>query len=123
MKTRQKPRKQATEGNAHRPNLAALYSATALDYFCAASAPEQMRESAEITANTLHELGRLAAATLPALMRVTAHYAATAHDADKAATLTTLTAPNGAAAILARITSEADRLNVWGDVLETLADG
>lgn len=38
-------------------------------------------------------------------------------------TLAALTAPNGAAAVLARLTSEADRLNVWGDVLETLADG
>lgn len=123
MKTRQKPRKQATEGNAHRPNLAALYAATVLDYFCNAEASEQMREGTELMGGTLHELGRLAAGTLPALMRVTAHYAATAHDADKAATLATLTAPNGAAAILARLTSEADRLNVWGDILETLADG
>lgn len=116
------PQSQQQQGS-DRPNLAALYAATALDYFCSATAPEQMRESAELTATTLHELARLAAGTLPALMRVTAHYAATTHDADKAATLAALTAPNGAAAVLARLTSEADRLNVWGDVLETLADG
>lgn len=122
MKEQQNPQQQERQ-NDSRPNLAALYAATVLDYFCNAEASEQMRESAEITANTLHELGRLEAGTLPALMRVTAHYAATTHDADKAATLAALTAPNGAAAILARITSEADRLNVWGDVLETLADG
>lgn len=115
------PQSQQQQGN-DRLNLAALYAAV-IDYFCFGEAPEQMREGAELTATTLHELARLAAGTLPALMRITAHYAATAHDADKAATLATLTAPNGAAAVLARITSEADRLNVWGDVLETLADG
>lgn len=121
--SRQQNPQQTERQSDSRPNLAALYSATALDYFCAASAPEQMRESAEITANTLHKLGRLAASTLPALMRITAHYAATSTDPEKAAALATLTADNGAAAVLARIAAEADRLNVWGDVLETLADG
>lgn len=42
---------------------------------------------------------------------------------DSRRNLATLTAPNGAAAVLARLTSEAARVNVWGDILETLADG
>lgn len=110
--------------NPNLPNLAALYAATVLDYFCTATqAPSNFSTAADAMGEVLHELGRLAAGTLPALMRVTAHYAATAPDADKAATLATLTAPNGAAAVLARLTSEADRLNVWGDILETLAEG
>lgn len=123
MKQQQNQPQTPQDGNDSRRNLAALYAATVLDYFCTPEAPEQMREGAEMMGETLHELGRLAAGTIPALMRVTAHYAATAADADKSAILATLTAPNGAAAILARLTSEADRLNVWGDVLETLADG
>lgn len=123
MKQQQNQPQTPQDGNDSRRNLAALYAATVLDYFCNTEAPEQMREGAELMGETLHELGRLAAGTIPALMRVTAHYAATTHDADKAATLAALTAPNGAAAVLARLTSEADRLNVLGDVLETLADG
>lgn len=110
-------------GNDIRRNLAAIYAATVLDYFCTPEAPEQMREGAEIMGATLHELGRLAPGTFPALMRVTVHYAATAADADKSAILAKLTDTNGAAAILVRLTSEADRLNIWGDVLETLAGG
>ena len=124
MKQRQKPQERPTEdGSTNRPNLAALYAATVMDYFCNAETSEQMRGGAELMGGTLHELGRLTAGTLPALMRVTAHYAATAHDADKTATLATLTAPNGAAAALARLTADAALLNVWGDILETLADG
>lgn len=123
MKQQQNQPQTPQDGNDSRRNLAALYAATVLDYFCSAKAPEQMREGAELMGETLHELGRLAAGTILAFMRVTAHYAATAADADKSAVLATLTAPNGAAATLARLTSEADRLNVWGDVLETLADG
>lgn len=122
MKTQQNARKRATEGKIDRPMLAELYAATVLDYFCGADAQEQMREGATLTSATLHELGRLATGTLAALMRVTAHYAATATDADKSAILATLTAPNGAGVMLARLTSDADRLNVWGDILETLAE-
>lgn len=106
----------------NRPNLAAFYAATVLDYFCGATPPEQMREAAEMMGDVLHEFGRIAAGTLPALMRITAHYAATSHDFDKAEAIATLTAANGAMAILTRITAEADRLNVWGDVFETIAE-
>lgn len=102
-------------------NLANLYADTVTDYFCGAEATEQMREGAELMGEILHELGRMATWTLPALMRVTAHYAATSVDHDKTSILATLTAPNGAAAMLARLTSDADRLNVWGDILETIA--
>lgn len=123
MKQQQNQPQTPQGGNDSRRNLATLYAATVLDYFCNTEAPEQMREGAEIMGDVLHELARLAVGTIPALMRVTAHYAATAADADKSAILAKLTAPHGAAAILSRLTSEADRLNIWGDVLETLADG
>ena len=105
-----------------RKDLAALYSATVLDYFCGSNEQELIRESAEITADTLHKLGILTAGTIPALIRVIVHYATTATDFDKAETLGALTTSNGAAAILARITAESDRLNVWGDILESIGN-
>lgn len=123
MKQQQNQPQTPQGGNDSRRNLAALYAATVSDYYCTSDAMTQIRDGATIMGAALHELGRLAVGTIPALMRVTAHYAATTNDADKAAILATLTAPNGAAAILARLAADADRLNVWGDVLETLADG
>ena len=116
-------RQDATQTPDRRQTLADLYAATVSDYYCTSDAMTQIRDGATIMGAALHELGRLAVGTIPALMRVTAHYAATTNDADKAAILATLTAPNGAAAILARLAADADRLNVWGDVLDTLADG
>lgn len=115
-----KPQDRPQEANS--VNLANLYADTVTDYFCGAEDTVQMREGAELMGEILHELGRLAAGTLAALIRVTAHYAVNATDADKSAILATLTAPNGAAAILGRLTSDADRLNIWGDVLETIGE-
>lgn len=114
-----KPQDKPQEANGL--NLADLYADTVADYFCGAEAKEQMREGAELMGEILHELGRMATGTLPALMRAATHYAATSVDHDKTSILATLTAPNGAVAMLARLTSDADRLNVWGDILETIA--
>lgn len=88
MKQQQNQTQTPQGGNDCRRNLAALYAATVLDYFCNTNAPEQMREGAELMGETLHKLGMLTAGTIPALMRVTAHYAATGADADKSAILT-----------------------------------
>lgn len=102
--------------------LADLYRGILTEYFCSASSSELLRCNAEYMGATLGGLGLLHFDTLPSLMRVIAHYAATATESEKADTIATLTARNGAVAILNHIATNSDRFSIWGDVLGALAD-